>query len=213
MKILTIFVTAISMSISATCLAEINKQNFSFKGHKFGEPSITERKQNKKNTKPWEINWIRLELEKPYPKIKVTTENKIENLRFSEYKLSRIDYHHFENKLYQITLEFPPTIGCNSVNEIKTLLEFRYKIKITDQEIKDTHDYQGFFNNQDIFINIICKKSILEEVTNNLSEERVITIKFEDRVANNRAQIYISEILKQNNKDKTDREIKSKINF
>lgn len=207
------FLVAVGV-LSLNSFADVNLNNFEFKGYKFGVKA-----PSKSNLPPWEMSYEELRnysLDRPYKRIKEYREARVDFLQFGDSKLFSIRYKYFDNRLYRIEVDFVKQSDCRHAREANELIQLKYGLK-TEADIKTNFDdYISSFSNQKVSISINCSMSLLDSINNKETTEKQTAIVFEDAATAKRTQEYMRQeddvSFKKSQRLKEDK-LRQKINF
>jgi hypothetical protein len=207
------FLVAVGV-LSLNSFADVNLNNFEFKGYKFGVKA-----PSKSNLPPWEMSYEELRnysLDRPYKRIKEYREARVDFLQFGDSKLFSIRYKYFDNRLYRIEVDFVKQSDCRHAREANELIQLKYGLK-TEADIKTNFDdYISSFSNQKVSISINCSMSLLDSIDNKETTEKQTAIVFEDAATAKRTQEYMRQeddvSFKKSQRLKEDK-LRQKINF
>jgi hypothetical protein len=208
-----IFLVAVGV-LSLNSFADVNLNNFEFKGYKFGVKA-----PSKSNLPPWEMSYEELRnysLDRPYKRIKEYREARVDFLQFGDSKLFSIRYKYFDNRLYRIEVDFVKQSDCRHAREANELIQLKYGLK-TEADIKTNFDdYISSFSNEKVSIFINCSMSLLDSIGNKETTEKQTAIVFEDVATAKRTQDYMRQeddaSFKKSQRLKEDK-LRQKINF
>ena len=185
------FLLAGVCAIYLNSYADVNLNNFEFKGYKFGIKAPA-----KSNLPPWEMSFEELNnyvIDRPYKRIKEYSESRLNFLQFGDSKLFRIGYKYFDNRLYRIEVTFVKQSDCRHAREANELIQLKYVLKTEASDKAKFDDYISEFSNEKVSISINCSMSILDSISNTETTEKQTVIVFEDAVAAKRIQDYIRQ--------------------